>query len=491
MIRVSNLDAGMLYAETPEMPMHTMGVLILEPLDEGGADPDGLSPFELTRRLYAQRIHLIPPFRRRLVQGPLQIGDPHWIDDPAFDLDKHLARITLPPPGGMRELCEFVGTIAGQCLERDRPLWKVVLVDGLEGGKMAWVIKIHHAAMDGRQSAAVAGVLFDSSPEGRVIEPPEEPWIPDREPTLPWLAADAVRTLMGKPRRAMAAAAKMTSAARAKKERPKAAAPMEPNEEPEVSEKSPLFEAPPTPFNGALTTKRSVALADVSFDDVKAIRKAFGTTVNDVVLAACCASLRSWLLEHGGLPERPLVTAVPVSVRREGDEDGNRVSVIRVHLPVQCDDSLERLHKINEETSRQKKRHRRGGGGDVFKNFADLVNNLTIPLLTTQVISLYSSSHIADRLPSLWNLIISNVPGPPVPLYTTGTRLTHLYPLGPVQQGSGLDITVMSVVDRLCLGAMACTDLVPEVQDIATGFVDEIEALKSLADARGDQPSEP
>jgi diacylglycerol O-acyltransferase len=476
-IRVSNLDAAMLYAETPEMPMHTMGVLVLEPGAEPGDLLEAGVPFQLTRELFAERIHLIPPFRRRMVQGPLQIGDPHWIEDPEFDLDKHFVHASLPAPGGRRELCEFVGEFAGTRLLRDRPLWSAALVEGLEGGKFALVMKIHHAAMDGGRSAAIAGQLMDTSPEGRVIPPPEEPWVADREPTIPWLAADTLRTLAGKPRRAVGAATKMASAVRGKRgsepgDRAKA----------EPSEKAPLFEAPPTPFNGALTPNRSVSLIDVSFKDVKAIKAAFGTTVNDVVLAACCGSLRSWLLEHGGLPESPLVATVPVSIRRDGDgdEDGNRVSVIRVHLPIQSDDPVERLMTLNEETSRQKSRHKSGGGGgDILNTVADLVTNVTVPWMTTQLMSLYSSQHLADRVPPLWNLIISNIAGPPVPLYTSGASLRQLFPLGPVQQGSGLNITVMSVVDRLCFGALACAEMVPDVQSIGTGFANEIEALKA------------
>jgi diacylglycerol O-acyltransferase len=474
MIPVSTLDAGMLYAETPEMPMHTMGVLVFEPESTSGTDPGEASAFEWARQRFAERIHLIPPFRRRIVQGPLQIGDPHWIEDPAFDLDRHLVHMALPFPGGMREFSEFVGAFAGQLLERDRPLWKAVVVDGLEGGKNALVMKVHHAAMDGGQSAAIATTLLDTSLEGRQISPPEEPWVPDREPTLPWLAADSLRTLVGKPRRAVEAATKVASAVRGKGE-----SKASPSADGEVSEKAPLFEAPPTPFNGALTPNRSVAFADVSLDDVKAIKRAFGTTVNDVVLAACCASLRSWLGAHGGLPERPLVATVPVSIRRDGDQDGNRVSVIRVHLPIQSEDPVERLMAINAETTAAKGRHRRGGGGDILENVAALVNNVTVPWLATHLIGFYSSRHLADRVPPLWNLIISNIPGPPVPLYTKGARLMQLFPLGPAQQGSGLDITVMSVVDRLCFGAMACTELVPDVQDIATGFANEIEMLKA------------
>ncbi len=472
MIPVSNLDAAMLYAETAEMPMHTLGVLIFERTD---AAREG-SPFEIMRELFAERIHLIPPFRRRVVQGPLQIGDPHWIEDPAFDLNQHLEHVVLPSPGGMRELRDFVGAFAASRLDRHRPLWKAALVEGLDDDGLSLVMKIHHAAMDGGRAAAIAGELLDVDAEGRPAPAPDEPWVPDREPSIPWLAADTIRTLVGKPHRAIEATRRVASTVRARRS-------SKPQISPELAPpaKASLFDAPPTPFNRALTPARSVGLSDVSFEDVQRIKRAFGTTVNDVVLAGCCASLRLWLGTHGGLPERPLVATVPVAVRQEGDLAGNRVSVIRVHLPIHLEESVNRLLTIHEETERQKSRHRGGGGGDVLANFADIVTNVTVPWILTHLMGLYSSRHVADRVPPLWNLVISNIAGPPVPLYTTGARLTHLFPLGPVQQGSGLNITVMSAVDRLCFGALACTELVPDVQDIATGFVDEIEQLRGYA----------
>jgi diacylglycerol O-acyltransferase len=475
MIPVSTLDAAMLYAETKEMPMHTMGVLIFEPDDSASGDAANRSPFEIAQRLFAERIHLIPPFRRRLVQGPFQIGDPHWIEDPAFDLSQHLVHITLPSPGTMRELCDLVGTFAASCLDRNRPLWKAALVEGLEGNKIALIMKIHHAAMDGGRAAAIATELLDTTRNGRKVPPPDEPWIPDREPSIPWLAADTLKTLAGKPRRAAEAAARVATAVRARSAHQAASPQRHRPEHPS------LFESPPTPFNGALTPNRSVALADVHFEDVKAIKRAFGTTVNDVVLAACTASLRSWLLARGALPDRPLVATVPISVRHEGEEAGNRVSVIRVHLPTQSDDPVTRLMRLHEETSLQKERHGRAAGGDVLRNFADVVSNISVPWILTHAMSLYSSWHLADRVPPLWNLVISNIVGPSKPLHTESARLTRLFPLGPVQQGSGLNITVMSAIDRLCFGALACPDLLPDVEDLATGFVDEIARLRSMS----------
>jgi WS/DGAT/MGAT family acyltransferase len=468
MQRVSSLDAGMLYAETPEMPMHSMGVVIVEPTP-------GARPFEVMRRVFEERMHLLAPFRRRLVEGPLQLGDPHWIEDPAFDLDNHLRRAAIPTPGSLRELAEFVGDFASRPLERSKPLWEIVLVEGVEDGKVAVVTKVHHGAMDGgRLVGLLVGRLFDPTPEIRPVPPPGAEWTPDPEPSLAWLAADTAFSLATRPLHALRAladvAAAMVRAARTGVVGGSGAAR--------------LFEAPATPFNRALTPHRSVALADVAFGDLEAIKRAFGTTINDVVLAASGSALRSWLLAHGGLPERPLVVNVPVAVRSEGEEHaGNRISMILVHLPVQIHDPVERLMVIHANTRRAKAEHGEIRG-DVFQKFTDVVTNLMAPWLLTHAVGLYSSSHLADRLPILWNLVISNVPGPAAPLYCGGGRALRIYPLGPVQQGSGLNLTVLSTLDRLCFGAMACKELVPDVEDIATGFVHGVEELRALAARR-------
>ena len=469
MIPVSSLDAAMLYAETKEMPMHTMGVLLLEP----PPDPD-ISSFEMTRLVFQQRIHLIPMLRRRVVQGPLQIGDPHWVEDPAFDIDNHLLGKSLPSPGGMRELHQLVGEYASECLNRNKPLWEIVLVDGLSDGKLAVVSKFHHAAMDGGRLVALIGHLFDETPELVEVPPPDEDWLPEQVPGIAWLAADSIRNLAGKPKRAVAAisAVARSMAKRSSNEQaPK-------RETHEAHEGSRLFEAPATPFNGALSENRSVAMVDVSMDDLKAIKESYGTTLNDVVLAACCASLRTWLQEHGGLPNDPLVATVPVALRSD-DDAGNHVSIIRVHLPVQLEDPTERLLTIHKETSAKKKEHGRGGGGGVLKHFSDIVTNITVPWLLTHAMTFTSSMHLADRMPPLWNLVISNVPGSPKPLYFAGTKLLRIYPLGPAQQGSGLNITVMSFMDRLCFGAMACSEMVPDLEDIANAFCAEIDTLRA------------
>lgn len=472
MIPISSLDAAMLYAETKEMPMHTMGVLLLEP-----PSVSGVSGFAMMRLLLKQRIHLFPSLRRRLVQDPLQLGDPYWLDDPHFDLDAHLKSTTLSAPGSMRELEAYIGNYASQRLSRDRALWELVWVEGLEGGRLAVVCKFHHAAMDGARLVELIEQLCEPTPTPPKESVFDDPWVPEREPSIRWLAADTLRTLAGKPLRAAKAATALTASLT----RRRAPAPQrEGPTEPESSRKTRLFEAPATPFNGALSTKRAVALSDVSLDDLKHCGHAFGTTLNDVVLAACCGSLRSWLLSHGGLPDRPLIATVPVAVRLDGDEAGNRVSMIRAHLPLDIADPAARLLAIHQETHRKKRRHARGGGGDVFRHFTDIAINVSVPWLLIKLLGFYSSSHLADHVPPLWNLVISNMRGPQDSLYFGGSKLLRVYPLGPIQQGSGINITVMSTADRLCFGAVACPELVPDLDAIASGFRDEVATLRAL-----------
>ena len=466
MIPLSSLDAGLLYVETEEMTMHTMGILLVEPPDDAKT-----SAMDLVRDALEERLHLIPPFRRKLVQGPLKIGDPYWIEDSEFELDKHLSHHVLPAPGELRELDALIGELAGGCLARDKPLWELAVIEGLENGKIAIVTKVHHATMDGGRGAALMGQLFSTEPHGEVPAP-EEPWVPEREPTTPWLVADTVRTLLGKPRRVAAAATGIVSGLRGGEAKGD-----EPAKE-DTPDKPGLFEAPPTMFNRVLTPNRSVALCDVPLEDVKNVGRSLGATVNDVVLAASCASLRSWLLSHGGLPDRPLIGVVPVSLREEGDHgEGNRVTVMRVRLPIDIEDPIERVRAIHTVTRSEKKGQNRSGGGMV-KHVVDILVNTSTPWLLTEIFARYSL--IAERIPPMWNVVISNIAGSPVPLYFGGARLRQLYPLGPVQQGAGLNITVLSTDGRLCFGAMACTDLVPDVEEIASEFEAEIGRLKEL-----------
>ena len=473
MIRIPNIDAGLLAGETPEMPMHTMGVLLL------GKPPHPV--YERLRSALAARLHLIEPFRRRVIEGPLRIAEPQWLEDPDFDLDNHLRRAALPAPGGMRELEAFAGEVAEQLLDRSRPLWEMVVVEGLRGGGVALIVKVHHAAMDGVRLVQLMDVLLDPSPRGRPGESAPDEWVADAEPSLGAMALADARSLLLRPLQALRTVGEIGGSLLRARTHQAAAA-----RAPAAADAPRVFAAPAIPLNGRVSRRRAVAMADVAFADVRAIADAFDTTVNDVVLAASAAALRAWLLARNALPAEDPIATVPVTVRQEGAGDagvGNRVSMILARLPVHETDPVARLRTINAATSRAKQEHR-SRGSDVFRQTADLLLSVATPGMWSTLFTTYSASTLPDRLPVPWNLVVSNLPGPRQALYCAGARVQRIYPFGPLQLGSGLNLTVMSAGDRLCLGALACRRRVPDVRLIADTFVAEIARLRRLAPAQ-------
>jgi diacylglycerol O-acyltransferase len=447
--RLSGTEAAFLYLETPSTHMHITGILVLDP-----GELEGRDVFVEVRRLLEERLHLLPPFRRRLVEVPFGAAHPVWIEDPAFDLGAHLHRWDLPSPGTRAQLEELVGELAARPLDRSRPLWGMDVIEGVDAGRIAVVARIHHAAMDGVSGAQLMASLFDLTPEIASVPPPEQPWEPERVPTDPALLAGAVAEGARSPLRVASA---LTSTARsfvARAGRITTASRVRP------------FSAPRTPFTGAVTDRRSVAFGRTSLADVKAAGRAFGATVNDVVLAATTSSLRSYLAARRALPDGPLVAAMPISARGEGDvELGVQVSVVLVPLPVDVDEPEVRLREITVRTTALKA-DRAARGGDTLAEWAEL----TPPALLSGVARLYSGARLADRHPPIHNLVVSSVPGPPVPLYIAGATLEATYPMGPLIEGSGLNVTVLTNLGNVDVGILACPDLVPDVADLARGF---------------------
>jgi WS/DGAT/MGAT family acyltransferase len=429
--------------------MQVTGALVLDP-----GSLEGREPFAEVRRLLTERLHLLPPFRRRLVEVPFRAAHPVWIEDPDFDLDAHLHREVLPAPGSQEQLEGLVGDLAGRPLDRSRPLWDLHVVEGLEGDRIAVVTRIHHAAIDGVSGAELMASLFDLTPEIAPVPPPESPWEPEPVPSEAALLAGAVAEGARSPLRFTAA---LTASARSfvrRAGRPSTAPKVRP------------FSAPRTPFTGAVTARRSVAFGRTALADVKAVGSAAGATVNDVLLAATTASLRSYLAARGELPEGPLVAAMPISARGAGEvELGVQVSVMLVPLPVQLEDPVARLRDITAHTT-ELKADRAAAGGDSFGDWAEL----TPPALLSGAARLYSGTRLADRHPPIHNLVVSSIPGPPVPLYIAGATLDATYPMGPLIEGSGLNVTVLTNLGNVDVGIIACPDLVPDVADLARGF---------------------
>ena len=463
MERITGADALFLEAETPTMMMHVVGVLVLDTTGVDGWTIDRVT------NVMEERIHLIEPFRRRMLPVPAALDHPRWIEDPDFDLDRHVAHHTLESPGDMRALAAFAGEVASQPLPRDRPLWEMWLVDGLADGTVALVSKVHHALMDGAAGGELMASLFDLSPEGDAVAPPEHEWSPKPSPSSGDLVADALGAALARTRRLpstlVRSAGAVTGAARSAISR-------------QVAGGTPLF-APSTPFNGRLTERRAMSLTQCRLDDLRRTRTAFGTKVNDVVLAAATASLRRYLVDRDALPSGPLVASVPLSVRTESDDGrlGNRTANLMVPLPVHLTDPVEVLQTIRAYTA-EAKATPKAVGPDLFADWVDLTSSALIHG-TAQA---YSSLGISGIHPSPFNLVISNVPGPPIPLYLGGATVTATYPMGPLITNNGLNITVLSQSDELNVGVIACPDLVDDVEAVGVGFVEAIQELAGLAD---------
>ena len=469
--RLSGEDAIFVYAETPSMPMHTMGTLILDPSEV----PGGFGYPQVFDTIEA-RIHRIPPFRQRLLEIPLGLGHPLLVDDPEFRLENHLHRIGVPAPGTMRELALVVGDLAARPLERSQPLWEMWVVEGLEDGRMALVTKLHHCMLDGASGATQMAQLLDLQPDA--VPPPAPRWNPPPLPTPLARARGSLGSRLVDPR-ALGRLAFQTARGALRRRRV----------EQQLRRDQPLpswFADAESPFGGALTTHRAVAYGSAPLDDVKRIKTAFDVTVNDVVLAACALSVRRYLERRGELPKRPLRCAVPVSMKsdREKAEFSNKVSLMGISLPTREDDAEAVVHSVRRETE-DAKRVFAAVEGDLVVQWLELLP----PLLTTLGARLFSSLHLADRLPSATNLVISNVKGPPVPLYFGGARVLAIYPMGPVGEGVGLNITVLSNMGRLDIGVMTCREVISDPEEIAEGFGDAVAELLRVAEKKGERPA--
>lgn len=451
MERLSGLDATFLYLETPSLHMHVAMTMVIDPSTmEGGYSFDRIKEFIRTRA------HLVPPFHRRVVGVPFNLAHPVWVDDPEFDIDYHVRRIGAPAPGGRRELADLAAQIASTQLDRSRPLWELWVIEGLKQGRVGVVTKIHHCAIDGTSGADLMVHLFDLDPAGRDLEP-HDPIPVERIPTdaelLGYAAASRWRRTLSLPSLLSQTSRSLTNVVQRRRD---------PDQ---VVGAAPLT-APPSPFNGAITAHRKVAFARVPLQDVKAVNQALGTTVNDVILAVCAGGLRRYLQRLDALPDDPLVAVCPMSVRDGAEEAGggsaNKVSAMFTSLATDVEDPVDRLLAIHRVTKGAKEEHN-AVGASFLQDWAEFAAPNTFNLASR----LYSSLHLADSHRPVHNVIISNVPGPPFPLYYAGAELIAAYPMGPVMEGAGLNITVLSYRDSVDFGFMVCRELMEDVWDLA------------------------
>lgn len=464
MQRLTGLDATFLYMETPHNLMHVASVCVFDP----STVPGGYA-FEKVRQLVEDRLPLLPPFRRRLAEIPFQLHHPMWIEDPDFDLDYHVRRSALPSPGGAEELAAFASEVMSRPLDRDRPLWEMYVVEGLADGRIAAVTKTHHAAIDGVSGAELTVNLLDLTAEP-APPPDNDPWKPDRVPTDIELVGYALQSLARQPLAGVKAIRRTLEMVLTLRRR---------NRTPDVVPPPGFFDAPKTFINPPITPHRKIAFAQVQLDEIKQIKRLAGATVNDVVLAVCSGALRRYLAHRGEEPEESLVALVPVSVRSEDQKGtmGNKISGMLVSLATTIEDPVERLHTITEATRRAKEQDK-AIGADVLMDWAEFM----APALANRAARLLSNTVVADRMRPLFNVTISNVPGPQFPLFSAGSRMEAIYPLGPITDGMALNITVMSYLDTVFFGIVGCREVTGDV-DLLSHWLHESadELLKAAA----------
>jgi WS/DGAT/MGAT family acyltransferase len=455
--RLTRLDASFLYFEEPDTPMHVGGVLILE------APPGGV---DALAALVEARLPLVPRYRQRVAEVPGHLANPVWVDDPEFDIAYHVRRNGLPRPGTEAQLLDLVSRLASRPLDRTRPLWEMYLVDGLSRGRVAVVTKTHPALVDGLSAIDIGQVLLDVEPDAPT--PPAGDWRPQRPPNgaqLVWQALDEyvrrpsaiVDTARGAVTDVRSTAARLTGVAGGLLR----------------TARKTMLPAPQSPLNAPVGRQRRVAVARAELDEVKKIRKGHGGTVNDVLLTVITGALREWLLSRGepvvaGTSVRALV---PVSMQDEDAVAGNRVSSYLVDLPVGEPNPRVRLARLSY-AMRGIAQHGQSVGAD------SLIALTGFAPPTLHALGARAARGLSRRL---FNVVVTNVPGPQFPLYAAGSRMLEVFPVVPLARGQGLSIGMTSYDGRVYFGLNADRDSVGDVDVLADLIEQEVGQLVETA----------
>jgi WS/DGAT/MGAT family acyltransferase len=461
MDRLSGLDASFLYFETGTNLLHVCGLLKLdtstmpEPYD-----------FERLRESLRERIGGNPAFRRKVHDHLLNLDHPVWIEDEQFDIEHHVRRVSVSPPGDRAKLAEVCADIAGQPLDRSRPLWEMWVIEGLDDGSVAVMTKMHHATVDGVSGASLVSEVCSLEPDAPPMLADAPKPAPPGRPSDRQIIADGALRLAKRPLKFARLVAPTVGVVPAWVNRARRGAAM-----------PAPFTAPRTVFNGTITGHRSVAFVRMSLADVKKVKNAFGCTVNDVVLTMCSGALRTYLEDRDALPDSSLVAMVPVSVHGKSNAPGtNKVSGMFSSLASDVADPVERLSAIAEQ-NRVAKEHHKTISASILQDWAQFAAPNTFAL----AVRVYSKLRLAERHPVIHNLVISNVPGPPMPIYFLGARITGFFPFGPVFDGAGLNVTVISNDGHLDVGLIACRELAPQLWELADDMPIALDALLSAA----------
>jgi WS/DGAT/MGAT family acyltransferase len=464
--RLSPVDASFLAQEKDAAHMHVGAVMVFE-----GPPPS----YEEFAEQVESRMHLVPRYRQKLAFPRFEMGRPMWVDDPSFNLEYHVRNTALPKPGSTEQLHQLAARVFSQRLDRSKPLWETWLVQGLEDNRFALISKTHHSMVDGVAGVDLASVLFDLSPVPSRVEP--EPWTPHPEPTDAELVAEGVKGLVGRP------FSLVGSALQAVQHPGRTVHTVRESTE-AIGEVvwAGLNPAPDVPLNVPIGPHRRLESVKASLDDFKTVKRAFGGTVNDVVLAVVAGALRRWLRSRGvrtdGMELRALV---PMSIRSEEEMDagGNRIAAMRGPLPVYVEDPVERLRVVREAMAGVKD-SKQALGAEVIAGLQDFAP----PTLLAQASRLNFSTR-------LFNLIVTNVPGPQFPLYLLGRELEELLPVAFLPQNHAMAIAIMSYNGTVDFGLLADYDAMPDVEYVADSIRKSLRELVDAAQAGDQAPTAP
>ena len=462
--RLSPLDVSFLYLETPTTAMHVGGVAIFDPKGSGTESFD----YPALVDLVAARISLVPRYRQKVRWVPGHLANPGWVDDEDFDITYHVRRSALPRPGSMDQLRELVGRVQSRQLDRARPLWEIYLVEGLADGRFAIITKTHHAMVDGISAIDIGTLILDATRTPREI--PDDSWIPRREPSSVGLVRDALVETLRRPTqvidtirgelvdvraisgRVVGAATGLAAAARTS-----------------------LRPAPHSPLNARIGEQRRFGMTATDLDDYKRVRKAHGGTVNDVVLATVAGALRVWLLTRGEsvTPATTVRAMVPVSVRTDHEAGGlgNRVSAIFVDLPVGEPSPVLRMHQVSYAMKAHKE-----SGQSVGADAIVALSGFAPPTIHSAAARL--ASGLSRRL---FNVVVTNVPGPQYPLYAVGAEMIECYPVVPLSKGQAVSIGLTSYNGGVFYGLNADRDAMPDVEVLAQCLEESLAELVGTA----------
>src|ERR1700730_5587519 len=495
--KLSSMDASFLYLETPEMPMHVGSMAIFRlPADYNG------NFFEEFKAMIASRLHVAPILKARLEKAPLDIDHPSWVEDDQFDIDRHIFRGSLPAPHDRATLERIVGWMHAKLLNRARPLWEFYVFEGMKDNEIGLYSKMHHACIDGGAGAALTNMIYDVTPVPRKIEPPTARAKVGQEPSdIAANLLDSYQQLWRQPFDA-ATAAKGIELPRSGKsdlgsilfdnamfqiENAVKFAGNVPTLLKSVSEVVGMM-SPPTLLNKQISSERSFAGVSISLSRAKAVAKAAGGKLNDVVLAISSGVVRRYLIERGALPTKSMTAAVPISLREEGNTDSNnQVFGMICAIATNVEDPRTRLETIIAQSTKSKEMsHPMRALMPQMSN----VSMLGAPIMVQILALLYSRSSLSDVLPPTANITVSNVPGPRQTLYAAGAELLHIFPVSISTHGLALNITVQSYRDQLDFGFIAGANIIPHVEVLCGLVPEEFAALEAAfappsADVKG------